>query len=325
MVALHKDSGNGSLECDICDSGDPPVNRCTTCSHFLCEVCTQGHQRARITRSHSLISLEEAKKMGSVAVTKPSLCNEHEGEVMKLFCETCEKAICRDCTIVKHRDHKYNFVKDAFPKGKESLLKILSETKTKEPVLKEAVDGVMEMKKKVHTCAEQTVQEIINHFNELSACLDARRGELIDKVEEHKKAKLKSLEIQQEELETALGSVQSSVEFTERAFENGSEVEILNMRKQMSSRLQDLNSARWQVEPCVDDGLEFQSRYQLKNEIATFGVVANVVKPKGWSYCVKKEAVPYSPSTAKAYKKAVQLRKQKKKMVHLQAVNYDWD
>ena len=241
---------------------------------------------------------------------------------MKLFCETCEKAICTDCTIVKHRGHKYNFVKDAFPKGKESLLKILSETKTKEPVLKEAVDGVMEMKKNVQTCAEQTVEEIINCFSELSACLDARRGELIDKVEELKKAKLKSLEIQQEELETALGSVQSSVEFTERAFENGSEVEILNMCKQMSSRLRDLNTARWKVEPCVDDGLEFQSRYQLKNEIATFGVVANVFKPKDWRYYEKQVAVPYSSSKTKVkFVRKVKSKKDKRVL----AVNYDSD
>ena len=284
MLTLHEDSESSNLECDNCDSGDRPVNRCTTCLHFLCEFCTQGHKRSRSTRSHNLLSLEEAKKMGSIAVTKPSVCKEHEGEVIKLFCETCEEAICRDCTIVKHRDHKYTFVKDAFSKGKESLLKILSETKTKACLLKEAVDDVVEMKTNVHTCVErQTMSEIINCFNELSACLDARRGELIDKVEEFKKAKLKSLDIQQEELETALGSVESSVEFTERAFENGSEVEILNMRKQMSNRLQDLNSAKWQLEPCVDDGLEFKSGNQLKNEIAIFGVVTDAVTFAGTS------------------------------------------
>ena len=277
MVALHEDSESRNLECDICDSGDPPVNRCSTCSHFLCEFCTQAHQRGRSTRSHSLMSLEEVQKMGTAAVTKPCLCKEHEGEVMKLFCETCEEAICRDCTIVRHRDHKYTFVKDAFLQGKESLLKILSDTKRKASILREAVDGVSKMKKSVQSSAEQTVEEIINCFDELTACLDARRGELIDKVEELKKVKLKSLELQQGELETALGSVQSSVEFTERAFENGSEVEILNMRKQMTCRLQDLNSAKWQLEPCVDDGLKFKSDNQPKDEIATFGEVTDLV------------------------------------------------
>ena len=217
------------------------------------------------------MSLEEAKEKGPVAVTRPSLCKEHEGEMLKLFCETCDEAICRDCTIVKHREHKYTFVKDAFSKGKESVLKILSETKTKASVLKEALDGVAEVKRSVQSNAEQTVQVVFNCFQELTACLHTRCNELICSVEELKKAKLKSLEIQQGELETAQGSVLSSIEFTERALEHGSEVDILNMRKQMSCRLQELNSAKWQLEPSAHDRFKFFSDDQLKQALPNFG------------------------------------------------------
>ena len=279
MVALHEDSKNSNLECDICYKGDPPVNRCITCSHFLCEFCSQGHLRGRSTRSHKLISLEEAKKMGSVAMTKPLFCKEHEGEVIKLFCETCEEAICRDCTIVKHRDHNYAFVKEAFTKGKESLMKIISKTKTNTSVLKGAVESVLQMEESVRSSADMTVQEIIEYFDELSLCLNARCEELINKVDELKNAKLKSLEIQREDLETALGSMQSSVEFTERAFNNGSEVEILNMRKQMASRLQALNSAKRQLKPCVGSGFNFKGDNQLEHHIGTCGVVSDVRLP----------------------------------------------
>lgn len=203
----------------------PPVNRCATCLYSLCEFCTQAHQRGRSTSSHTLVPLE-AKKMGSVIVKKPLFCKEHEGEIIKLFCETCEETICRDCVVVKHCDHKYTFVKEAFSKGKESLLKMLSETEAKSFDLKDAVDGVLEMRRSVHISAEQTLQEVVDCFNEMMASLDSRRGELIAQLEEVKNAKLKSLEIQQVELETALGIIQSSVEFTKTALENGSEVEI---------------------------------------------------------------------------------------------------
>jgi len=132
---------------------------------------------------------------------------------MKLFCETCEEAICRDCTIVKHRDDKYTFVKDAFSKGRDSLLKILSETKTKRSVLREAVDSVLKMQKNVRICGEQTVHEVMKCFDELSACLDTRCRKLIKEVMQIEKSKLKSLKIQREDLETALASLQSSVEY----------------------------------------------------------------------------------------------------------------
>ena len=283
MVSLHGDSGSSSLECDNCDSGDPPVSRCATCCHFLCEFCTTGHKRGRSTKTHHLMSLEEAKQEGPGAVTRPSLCKEHDGEILKLFCETCDEAICRDCTIVKHREHKYTFVKDAFSKGKESVLKILSETKTKASVLQEALDGVAEVKRSVQSNAEQTVKEVFNCFQELTACLNTRCNELICSIEELKKAKLKSLEIQQGDLETALGSVQSSIEFTERALEHGSEVDILNMRKQMSCRLQELNSAIWQLEPSAHDHFEFLPDYQLQQTLPIFGEVTDVLAHTGSS------------------------------------------
>ena len=229
------------------------------------------------------MSLEEAKEKGPVAVTRPSLCKEHEGEMLKLFCETCDEAICRDCTIVKHREHKYTFVKDAFSKGKESVLKILSETKTKASVLKEALDGVAEVKRSVQSNSEQTVQVVFNCFQELTACLHTRYNELICSVEELKKAKLKSLEIQQGELETAQGSVLSSIEFTERALEHGSEVDILNMHKQMSCRLQELNSAKWQLEPSAHDCFKFLPDYQLQQVLPSFGDVTDVFTHAGSS------------------------------------------
>ena len=202
LVSLHGDSGSSSLDCDNCESGDPSVHRCATCCHFLCEICTAAHKRGRSTKTHRLMSLEEAKEEGPVAVTRPSLCKEHDGEILKLFCETCDEAICIDCTIVKHREHKYTFVKDAFSKGKESVLEILSETKTKASVLQEALDGVAEVKRSVQSNAERTVKEVFDCFQELTACLNTRCNELICSVEELKKAKLKSLEIQQGYLES---------------------------------------------------------------------------------------------------------------------------
>ena len=278
MVALHEESENRKLECDICDSGDPPANRCTTCSYFLCAFCTQAHQRARNTRSHNLVSVE-----GSAAVTKSAVCKEHDAEVIKLFCNTCEEAICRDCTIVEHRDHKYTFVKDAFSKGKESLLKALADTKEKADVLEKAVKGVLEMKRSVHSCANQTKQEVVECCDELTDCIAARKTYLVDRVEEFKKAKLKSLDVQQEQLEKALASVQSSVQFTEKAVENGSEVEILNTRKQIFSQLQDLKLAKWQLEPCVNESLSFTGNGHLKEDISTFGIVSDVVTDAGMS------------------------------------------
>ncbi|KAL9963704.1 hypothetical protein ACROYT_G027236 [Oculina patagonica] len=283
MVALHLELERSNFGCDSCDNVDAAINRCATCRQFLCDICTAAHKRGRGTKTHRVMTLEEAREEGPMAVVRPSFCKEHEGEMLKLFCETCDEAVCRDCTIIKHRDHKCTFVKDSFGKEKDIVMKILSETKTKLTILQDALNGVLEMKRSVQSRAEQTAQNVTNCFRDLTASLNTRHDELMNEVEELKKAKLKSLEIQQEELEMAVGVVQNSVGFTEKAFKHGSEVEILNMRKQMSSRLRELNETKWQLKPCADDAVKFEADDQLKQEVATFGLITNVVTHAGAS------------------------------------------
>lgn len=274
VAALHDDSASSSVECDICNSGDPPVNRCTTCHRVLCEFCSQAHLRARDTSSHGMVSLEEAKKMGSVAMAKPSLCKEHEGEAMKLFCVTCNKVICRDCTVVKHREHEYTFIKEAYSSGRESLLNIISETKTMVPMLEQALQSVSDVKTRVQCHVKQTMEDVTKCCDDLTASVNIRRQRLIHMTEELKALKLKALEMQHEELEMALASVKASVEFTEKALKNGSEVEVLNMHKQLSSRLEGFNSAKWQLKPCTDDTVKLNvNMNQLTQVMKNFGAI----------------------------------------------------
>ncbi|KAJ7392720.1 hypothetical protein OS493_010373 [Desmophyllum pertusum] len=95
MVALHGDSDRSNLECDICDSGDPPVNRCTTCCHFLCNFCTAGHKRGRSTKLIVCYRLKKPKKRDQLLLhAQPFAKNMKERcsssfarHVMKLFVE----------------------------------------------------------------------------------------------------------------------------------------------------------------------------------------------------------------------------------------------
>ena len=77
--------------------------RCAICCHFLCDFCSQGHRRGKGTMDHKLMTLEELKSRGPSALSKSATCRIHDGELLKMFCETCEETICRDCTLVDHR------------------------------------------------------------------------------------------------------------------------------------------------------------------------------------------------------------------------------
>ena len=104
-VALHKDSqaANVTIGCDNCVPGDPAAVRYVICCQFLCDICKQAHQRSKTTTDHKLMTLEELKSRGPAAQSKPSTCRIHDGEPLKMYCESCEETICRDCSMTDHR------------------------------------------------------------------------------------------------------------------------------------------------------------------------------------------------------------------------------
>ena len=115
LLKIHE----SSEEKPKCTSGldeDIAVARCLTCSDYLCKGCLKIHRKQRLTRNHVVKTLEEIKqsdkKTGVQSLHKRQHCQEHEDELLKLYCKTCKKVICRDCALVTHREHSYAFVRE---------------------------------------------------------------------------------------------------------------------------------------------------------------------------------------------------------------------
>ena len=257
-VVRSGDKAQKQLICEGCDSGDTVVSRCAECSVFMCDFCVKAHKQMQILKHHQIVSLEEVKSGGPKALVKPMLCEKHRGETLKLFCQSCDKPICRDCTIVDHKTHEYLFVADAAAKEKNSVKQLLDKTKVKVPILSIGVKAVEEMEKRVKA-KETAVNKDIDAFMDKNVrILEEKRASLKYEANTISQAKMKQLEAQREGLMIALASVSNSVEFTERALKDGSDVEVLSMKQQLMTNLSKLGSSPWQCEPCEEDTLQFR-------------------------------------------------------------------
>jgi len=103
--------------CTGCEENVAASYFCTDCSEWLCEPCAQAHRRVKVTKDHNVepigqLSAAAAGSSGNLAAAKRRslMCPTHPSELLKLYCETCVKLTCRDCQLVEHRDHKYQFV-----------------------------------------------------------------------------------------------------------------------------------------------------------------------------------------------------------------------
>ncbi|XP_035685568.1 tripartite motif-containing protein 3-like [Branchiostoma floridae] len=118
-VETHKSVANvedDKVPCDVCEE-DVASCGCVLCEEFLCDECVRAHRRAKRTRDHEAIGVAELEehlitKTSSVKPTSLPICTKHEDERLKFFCETCQHPVCRDCTVLQHKDHKYGLLTD---------------------------------------------------------------------------------------------------------------------------------------------------------------------------------------------------------------------
>ena len=98
---------------------------CGQCCKFLCSKCKEDHLRHREKYKHKLISIgtkqEDFASLFDSIPHKATNCEIHNDEVLKFFCETCNKLVCRDCLILQHNGHKYGRVEQLAEKGKKEL------------------------------------------------------------------------------------------------------------------------------------------------------------------------------------------------------------
>ena len=250
------------VTCENCETNDKATARCKVCCMFLCEFCTQSHRRAKATKQHRLMTIEEVKAAGPAALTKPSLCSKHKQETLKLFCHTCDYPICRDCIIVEHREHKFVFMEDVLVKQKQIITQCLELAEDKMTSLNTAIESVEKMEKSVETTVVIINGEIDKFLDEVAAAVESKRKSLKEDLKRISQQKVKQLQSQRDDLSFSLCSFQSSVSFAEDVLKKCDGVELLSMKKQITERFKKLFSEKYRDKPCQTDnfGLKVQNR-----------------------------------------------------------------
>ena len=202
-VAQQMARVEGNKLCDSCDeSSDTAVVYCTECREFLCTLCSESHKRIRRTSNHDMVCFRDknaAKRM------KPQdfHCAEpkHEEEILKFYCKTCQQLICRDCLLIKHKDHEHADLAAVAKHQKQELKFILEPAHDANTALGNATEESEEMIQKVQNQSRSIDDTIQYVFDELKEALEEQRSSLLAKNKERSMAKVTALTLQKEKIE----------------------------------------------------------------------------------------------------------------------------
>ena len=203
---ILKKVDSNEIACQNCCEAKS-ISFCHTCSMFICASCTNAHIKMKVFEGHKTVAISEMREGALIQLpTKNQLtstCQKHKGE-MKLYCFKCEQLICRDCTLVDHAGHNFNFmndVADAFRKEVLSSLVPLQETHAS---VTTAIARLESREKEIRDQGMDIATTIAKSFQDLHSILDNHEQVLLKKAQEVMKNKLCILDSQKEDFHLVL-------------------------------------------------------------------------------------------------------------------------
>ncbi|KAI8495292.1 hypothetical protein Bbelb_267470 [Branchiostoma belcheri] len=199
--------GKDVLLCTSCDEGKPATSRCSECAEFLCASCESAHRLVRATKGHTLFTFEELKtgkydKVFRARIAPP--CSKHSGEILKLYCRTCEAPICSECALFEHRDSQHDLkrIEEVAAEKKETILALTPQCQARMQFYRETEEVQKRLKEQLQLNAEGARQNV------------------------HKTI--------------SLASAKSTCEFAETLAREGGDYEVVSFSQDMTTRLNDL-------------------------------------------------------------------------------------
>lgn len=255
LEEIKKERKKGE-RCEQCQEQDNATSRCIECDLVLCGGCIADHKRNRVTVDHRVIGMdEEDDDKQSLDKYTLTFCRYHTRNVIKYFCNTCDEAVCRVCTILEHREHQFVYPKEAIPQQKPIIEELLTQTMKHLPVLKGTINDIQSMQGTLKDCRESILSEINAKTQARIDALLLSKTSLVKDLDRVYTAKQKTLGLQSDSVELELGKISGCCMFAENVLKFGNEVEIL----QIKSRLQQLNNLSIKLDPEEDDSIQYVS------------------------------------------------------------------
>ncbi len=253
-LAFHQDFQKPRMEsanpivCNACTEGDLATAHCPACNRFLCEFCSKAHKRLVDFRTHTLVPLDKADAEALKAFERLRHCSQHQGEVLKLYCKTCHCLICRDYTIVEHRDHAFGFTATLRPEVQQEIQEMATAMAAKQREFQAHLEFMKAAEKGRGEHSGELQKEINAAFDSVVKAVEQQRQILLQQEESGKTADLKEIWAQKEFIEMTLANIASGVRYVDRLCNCTNDQDMLAMSHEVKQQLSAMQGRSWDPE-----------------------------------------------------------------------------
>lgn len=203
--------------------------------------------------------------LGTFPSADQSYCPQHN-DLLRVFCCTCNKLICRDCAITtQHRNHDYNLVSDLYPLAEKAILEKRSASLEKVQAINPTIDVIKSREQKIRNKGEALKQAISRHTDKMVEDLLQAKMKLRDEVDKTVDMKCKWLRIQREDISDTLDQMIKTCNSAEKEVNNSNKVSLLAHKRNLECDFDTVNKqiSKLALVPIEDDTIQFTQGHSI--------------------------------------------------------------
>ncbi|CAH6930931.1 Trim33 [Phodopus roborovskii] len=312
---------NGDV-CTSCEDNASAVGFCVECGEWLCKTCIEAHQRVKFTKDHLIRKKEDVSESVGASGQRPVFCPVHKQEQLKLFCETCDRLTCRDCQLLEHKEHRYQFLEEAFQNQKGAIENLLAKLLEKKNYVHFAATQVQNRIKEVNETNKRVEQEIKVAIFTLINEINKKGKSLLQQLENVTKERQMKLLQQQNDITGLSRQVKHVMNFTNWAIASGSSTALLYSKRLITFQLRHILKARCDPVPAANGAIRFHCdpTFWAKNVVNLGNLVIESKPSSGYTPNVVVGQVP--PGTNHISKTPGQINLAQLRLQHMQQQVY---
>ncbi|XP_031142259.1 E3 ubiquitin-protein ligase TRIM33 isoform X4 [Sander lucioperca] len=313
--------------CTSCEDNAGTIGFCVECGEWLCKTCVEAHQRVKITKDHKIHTKEDADAASESVGTpgqRPVFCPIHKQEPLKLFCETCDTLTCRDCQLLEHKEHRYQFLEEAFQNQKGLIESSVAKLQEKKNYVHYSVSQVQSRLKELNETHRKVEHEIKIAVFTLINEINKKGKSLLQQLETVTKERSMRLVSQHKDTTLLAQQIHHVLNFCQWAITTGSSTALLYSKRLILFQLRQLFKARLEPAPQANGVVRFfcDPTFWAKNVVNLGNLVIEKppqpVQPPG----VMVGGPPISPGQGHHGKHPGQINLAQLRMQHMQQAAY---
>ncbi|XP_069489495.1 E3 ubiquitin-protein ligase TRIM33 isoform X5 [Ambystoma mexicanum] len=309
--------------CTSCEDNASAIGFCVECGEWLCKTCIEAHQRVKFTKDHMIRKKEDfSSESVGTSGARPVFCPVHKQEHLKLFCETCDRLTCRDCQLQEHKEHRYQFLEEAFQNQKGAIESLLAKLLEKKNYVHFAATQVQNRIKEVNETNKRVEQEIKVAIFTLINEINKKGKSLLQQLENVTKERQMKLIQQQNDITGLSRQVKHVMNFTNWAIASGSSTALLYSKRLITFQLRHILKARCDPVPAANGAVRFHCdpTFWAKNVVNLGNLVVENKPTPGYTPNVVVGQVP--PGTNHVNKAPGQINLAQLRLQHMQQQVY---